>query len=191
MIYFGDLEDPACVVGIMQPKIILNRRVIAELTEAELAAVLSHEIIHIKRRHMILGRIYDCVCILNWFNPFVWLAKKEFDVFCENDCDRNTLALLKGKTGPREYALTMLKLLELSTAGISVSGSCLSASGFLLTKRRMVLVMNRRMKVYGILSKIAILIAFIGVIWFSVRISRGYFYPYPAYSKVTEYSLVE
>ena len=120
-VYFGGLDDPACVIGVVH-----------------LTAVLEHEIMHIKRGHMVLGRINDVICILNWFNPIAWAAKREFDVLCEIDCDRSALSVLRGKIDHKEYALTMLRLLELSAVGVSVSGVSMSVSGFLLTKRRMV-----------------------------------------------------
>lgn len=187
-VYFGGLDDPACVIGVVHPKIILNKKVAARLSEVQLTAVLEHEIMHIKRGHMVLGRINDVICILNWFNPIAWAAKREFDVLCEIDCDRSALSVLRGKIDHKEYALTMLRLLELSAVGVSVSGVSLSVSGFLLTKRRMVLVMNNRSALYRIFSTLILLTAVILVICFSVKVSRGYFYPYPAYSKGTEYS---
>lgn len=188
-VLFCALENPACVTGVLRPRILLNRDIAARLTEGQLTAVLEHEVMHIKRGHMLLGRIYDCVCILNWMNPFVWVAKKEFDILCENDCDRNSLAALRGKMEPREYAMTMARLLELSAAGVSSSGSSLSASGYLTTKRRMILILKRQSEIYRVLSAVVLLLALLLAICFSVSISRGYFYPYPAYSRGVEKSL--
>lgn len=68
-VYFGTLDDPACVTGVFRPIIILNRDIISQLTDEELMIVLCHEAAHIRRGHIIWGRIYDYICILNWLNP--------------------------------------------------------------------------------------------------------------------------
>lgn len=187
-IYFGVLDDPACVVGTLRPKILLNREVAVGLTDTQLTAVLGHEIMHIKRGHMVLGKIFACICVLNWPNPFVWMAKKEFDVLCEIDCDKHTLKALRVSIDHKVYAQTMLRLLEQAAAGVSVSGSRLSVSGFLAAKRRVALIMNRQSARSGIFSKAILAVAVIMVIYLSAVMSRGHFYPYPAYYRGIEYS---
>lgn len=188
MIYFGTLDDPACVIGVLRPAIILNEKVIIGLTETQLMAVLGHEVMHMKRRHMVLDKIYDCICVLNWFNPLVWVAKKEFDALCETDCDKNTLVALRDKISDKDYALTMLCLLELQATGGSIIGNSLGVTGFLLSRRRIVLVMGRQSKLWSIISKIALIMVVIAIICFSIMVSRGHFYPYPAYNVGIEYS---
>ena len=76
-IYFGTLEDPACVMGVLCPKIILNRRVAAKLTRAQLAVVLGHEVMHIRRAHMVGGR-----------QQRGWQCFKRFGVFAEQKAHR-------------------------------------------------------------------------------------------------------
>lgn len=188
IVCFGTLDDPACVMGVLHPAIILNEDVITRLTETQLMTVLLHEVTHIQRRHMIFSILYDCVCLLNWFNPFVWIGRKGFDVLCETDCDRKTVAALKDKISPKEYALTMLHLLELSAAQASISKNSFSALGFLLTKQRITLVLDRQSRLGSVLSAIVLILAATAVICFSIVISRGYFYPYPAYHTGIEYS---
>ncbi len=187
-ICFGGLHDPACVVGCLRPRIILNRKVVEGLTQAQLTAVLAHEVTHIKRGHMIWGRIFAGICVLNWFNPFVWMAKREFDVLCETDCDKFALRALREKIDRKTYALTMLGLLEQSAAAVSVSGNRLSASGFLEVKRRVALLRNRQSPMADVLTGVILAAAVIAVFCLSATASRGHFYPYPAYQTGVEYS---
>ena len=186
---FGTLDDPACVLGVLRPVIILNETIIKQLTDAELAAVLCHEITHMKRGHLFLGRAYDYICILNWFNPFVWIAKEDFAVCCELDCDRSALVFLRNETTNVSYASAMLHLLELSTlrTGNTVEG--MSALGFLLAKKRITMIMNKPTKVKRTVITVVLAVLLAGVILFSVMLSRVHFYPYPAYDKGVEYSL--
>lgn len=187
-VYFGTLDDPACVVGALYPAIILNESIMKQLTDAELMTVLSHEATHIKRGHLILGRVYDYICILHWFNPFAWIAKKDFDVHCEIDCDQNALAALENKITDAGYANAMLHLYGLSAISSSSTGGGMSALGFLVAKRRIELVMSRPSKAKRIVVAAILAVMLAMVITFSMSISRGYYYPYPAYGTGLEYS---
>lgn len=186
-VYFGTLDDPACVAWVLRPAILLREEAVAGLTEAQLTAVLAHEVMHIRRGHMLLGKIWGCVCILNWFNPLAWVARREFDVLCETDCDKNALAILEGRVGGREYALAMLRLLELSAGRVKTGGKGLGALSFLLAKRRIALVMKGQSRLGGFAAAVVLIVAAAAVIGFSVAASRGYFYPYPAYDRGVEY----
>lgn len=187
LICFGTLDDPACVAGVLHPAIILNETIIKKLTDTELTTVVCHEVTHIKRGHIILGRIYDYICILNWFNILAWIAKNDFAVHCEVDCDRNTLASLKKETTVIGYASAMLRLLELTTIHVGNKGHGLSALGFLLAKRRIELIMNRPTKVKNLVMTTVLTLLLATVILFSLILSRGHFYPYPAYGTEPEY----
>lgn len=177
-----------CVVGILHPTVILNEIVTKQLTDTELMAVLCHEIIHIKRGHIALARIYDYICILNWLNPFVWIAKKEFAVHCETDCDRRVLSCLEHKLTDRDYAGVMVHLLGLCAVqnGNKICG--ISSLGFLVAKRRVELIMRRPSKGRRIIVNLVLALLLAIVVLFSMSISRGHFYPYPAYNTLPEYS---
>ena len=190
LIYFGTLDDPACVAGVLHPAIILNETIIKQLTDMELTTVICHEVTHIKRRHILWGRIYDYICILNWFNPLVWIAKKDFAVHCEVDCDRNALVSLEKEITDTEYANAMIRLLELTTIHAGNEGHGLSALGFFLTKRRIELIMRKPTKTRKVIITVVLVVLLATVILFSMMLSRGHFYPYPAYDTETEYSHV-
>lgn len=186
---FGTLDEPACVLGVLRPVIILNKTMIRQLTDTELAAVLCHEMTHIKRGHLLFGRVYDFICILNWFNPLIWIAKEDFAVYCELDCDRSALLSLQNEVTNTDYAGAMLHLLELSTICVGNRAEGMGALGFLLAKKRIALIMNKPAKTGKIAITVALAVLLAIVILFSMVLSRGYFYPYPAYDKGVEYSL--
>ena len=102
-LYWGTLDNPICVTNAICPAIIMSKTVIEKLTDIELSAVFIHELTHIKRKHILLERIYDYVCILNWLNPFAWIAKGDFSLHCETDCDCNALKFSQGKVTETEY----------------------------------------------------------------------------------------
>ena len=186
-IYFGTLADPACAAGVLHPAVILNEAAMGQLTDMELTAVLSHEVMHLKRKHIIWGRVYDYICILNWMNPLAWIAKKEFDVECEIDCDARALACLEGRLTRADYANTMLRLLRLSAEQADSQAEGLHALGFLLAKRRIELMIHKPAKVRKMMIVFVLAILLALTILFSLSLSRGHFFPYPAYQGAPEY----
>ena len=51
-LYCGTLDNPICVTGVICPVIIMNERIIEQLTDNELSAVFFHELTHVKRKTM-------------------------------------------------------------------------------------------------------------------------------------------
>lgn len=187
-LYFGTLADPACVAGALRPAVILNEGVSMQLTDAELTAVLSHEMMHIRRRHLLLGRAFDCACALHWFNPLVWIARRRFALHCETDCDQHTLTRLRGQLSAAAYAGAMLRLLELSAPRSGKPAHGMRALGFLAAKRRIRLILHRPARAGRIAAAIALTLALAASILLSMGMSRGHFYPYPAYDAPPEHS---
>lgn len=187
ILYCGTLDNPICVTGIIRPVIILNEVSVGQLTDRELSAVFFHELTHVKRKHVLLERIYDYACILNWMNPFSWIARRNFSLHCETDCDSHTMKMLRGKVTETEYASAILRLLEYSTVRAAKPGNGIGALDFLLTKRRIRKITARTSKIKDRLTAflLAVLLALMFVL--SMRFSREFFYPYPAYDTGIEY----
>lgn len=187
-LYCGTLDNPICVTGVICPVIIMNETIIERLTDNELLAVFSHELTHVRRKHALLERIYDYVCILNWMNPFSWIAKGNFSLHCETDCDSHTMKILRGKVTETEYASAIIRLLEYSTVRAAKSGNGIGALDFLLTKRRIKRITARTSKIKDRLTAFMLAVFLALLLILSMRFSREHFYPYPAYNAGIEYS---
>ena len=188
VLYCGTLDNPICVTGVICPVIIMNETIIEQLTDNELSAVFFHELTHVKRKHVLLERIYDYVCILNWMNPFSWIAKGNFSLHCETDCDFHTLKMLRGKVAEAEYASAIIRLLEYSTVRAAKPGNGIGALDFLLTKRRIKRITARTSKIKDRLTALMLAVLLALMLVLSIRFSRESFYPYPAYDTGIEYS---
>lgn len=188
ILYCGTLDNPICVTGVICPVIIMNETIIEQLTDNELSAVFSHELTHVKRKHVLLKRIYDYVCILNWMNPFSWIAKGSFSLHCEIDCDSYTIKMLKGKVTETEYASAIIRLLEYSTVWAAKPGNGIGALDFLLTKRRIKRITTRTSKIKDRMTAFMLVVFLAFMLVLSMQFSRGHFYPYPAYDTGIEYS---
>ena len=187
-LYYGTLENPVCVTGAIRPAILMDRAIVERLTDAELSAVFFHELTHIKRGHLLLRRIYDCVCALHWFNPFVWIARGDFSAHCETDCDCHALKYARGKLTSAAYALAILRLLELSTIRATQPGRGAGALAFLLAKRRLQRITTKPSKIRERMLCAVLAVSLALTVALSLRFSQEHFYPYPAYSVGTEYS---
>lgn len=122
----AEIYSPALTVG-PKPMILLPANITDTLTDAQLACALRHELTHYRRRDhllMLLLRLLTCVY---WFNPIVWLMKRELMKDMEKACDSAVTARLNG-TERREYAMTLLALFSQPCRANSVLGMALSSA---------------------------------------------------------------
>ena len=187
-LYCGTLDNPICVTGVICPVIIMNERIIEQLTDNELSAVFFHELTHVKRKHALLERLYAYVCILNWMNPLSWIAKRNFSLHCETDCDFHTIKILRGKVTETEYASAIIRLLEYSTVQAAKPGNGIGALDFLLTKGRIKRITAKTSKIKDRMTAFLLAVILLLMLILSMRFSRELFYPYPAYDNGIEYS---
>ena len=87
--------------GLRQPVILLPESAWTWRRELR-AAVLAHELIHVRRRDALRQLVRRGVCALYWFHPLVWAAERFADLASEKACDEEVLALLGAR--PSEYA---------------------------------------------------------------------------------------
>lgn len=106
--------------------ILLPRDLLPKLTKDERTTVIGHELGHLKRHDHLL-RVFELIVVsMNWWNPFVWYARRRLHLACESCCDiavvRTFPALLD------EYGHALLKVTDFisearsSTLPIGTSG---------------------------------------------------------------------
>ena len=120
------IYSPALTVSL-KPMILLPANIADTLTDAQLACALRHELTHYRRRDhllMLLLRLLTCVY---WFNPIVWLMKRELMKDMETACDSAVTARLNGAER-REYAMTLLALFSQPCRANSALGMALSSA---------------------------------------------------------------
>lgn len=61
------------------------------LTNASEQIVIEHELAHLQLGHQAEGLMMEALCRLLWFNPFIWLARKELRDVQEFEADRQVL----------------------------------------------------------------------------------------------------
>ena len=113
-IYINNNLKTPLTFGILKPKIILQDHILAD--EKLLDHVLIHELIHIKKFHILLNHLVNILACLYWFNPLLWLSLKYLDQDIEINCDKLVVENLGDTVKNRkEYCMSMLKLLEIGS----------------------------------------------------------------------------
>lgn len=110
-IYINNNLKTPLTFGILKPKIILQDHILAD--EKLLDHVLIHELMHIKKFHILLNHLVNIVACLYWYNPILWLSLKYIDQDIEINCDKLVVENLGDTRKNRKtYCSSMLKLVE-------------------------------------------------------------------------------
>lgn len=116
------------VFGIWKPVLLLPAGITDHLTAAQLAAIVRHELCHVRRRDNLTAAIHMAVEVLFWFYPLVWWIRKGLIEERERACDEEVLRL----TDPQVYAEGILNVCKF----YAVSPACASGvTGSDLKKR--------------------------------------------------------
>jgi TonB family protein len=129
------ISEPG-VWGIINPIIVLPETMADHLSEAELDAVIMHEMIHIARWDNLTSNVQMFLCCLFWFHPLIWFIDKKLLAEREIACDEKVVEL-GGAHGI--YAASLLKVLKFCL-GLRVAG--VSAAGGSNLKRRIEKIMS-------------------------------------------------
>ena len=80
------------VVGLRRPVILLPAGIDAYLTADQFAAVVAHEVCHVRRRDNLTAAIHMAVEALFWFHPMVWWIGARLMATREQACDEHVVA---------------------------------------------------------------------------------------------------
>ena len=89
------------MTGGLWRQVILLPESAASWNQERRAVVLSHELIHVRRRDTLRHLIGRAVLALYWFHPLMWIASRLATLASEKACDEEVLSL---GTRPSEYA---------------------------------------------------------------------------------------
>jgi beta-lactamase regulating signal transducer with metallopeptidase domain len=100
------------VFGIFRPVLLMPADKLQNLTTQDAEHIFLHELAHIKRGDLFVHAVYMILQIAYWFNPLLWLIRKNLQNLRELCCDATVARLLKEKTiGYRQTLLETAKQL--------------------------------------------------------------------------------
>jgi bla regulator protein blaR1 len=79
------------VVGLRRPMILLPQGIDSYLTADQLAAVMAHEVCHVRRRDNLTAAMHMLVEAAFWFHPLVWLIGARLVATREQACDEHVI----------------------------------------------------------------------------------------------------
>ncbi len=94
----------------MFPRVILPSELFARLGSEAQAAILAHELCHIRRGDYLVRFLEIAATTIFWWHPGVWCARWQLRELEEQCCDGRVLALLEHQ--PRTYAAALVDTLE-------------------------------------------------------------------------------
>lgn len=91
----------------------------------ELSLVLHHELVHVKRKDLWYKWLYQIILCVHWFNPVLYLVRRQIDIDCELSCDEAVLGELT-QEGRSAYGNMLITAAQRSTgAGRSMPATTL------------------------------------------------------------------
>lgn len=133
----GTLEPGVC--GVIHPVLLWPAGISDHLADAHLAAILAHEVCHVRRRDNLAALLHMFVEAVFWFHPLVWWLGARLVEERERACDE---AVLRLGSAPGDYAESILKACQFSVESPLACVAGVSGSNL---KRRIVRIMNRQL----------------------------------------------
>jgi uncharacterized protein (TIGR03435 family) len=97
------------VFGIWRPVLLWPSSISARLTDAQIEAILAHELAHVMRRDNLAAALHMAVQSLFWFHPAVWWFGARLVDERERACDAD---VIRRGSVPQVYAESILKTCE-------------------------------------------------------------------------------
>ena len=114
-LYFTDSASSPMLFGFTKPMILLPSLC---RYDVELRGILSHELVHYRRKDLWIKLACVCAVSLNWFNPLVYIAAVKASREMELSCDETVLKKYD-KDARISYSRSMLRVVEQCCSGHS------------------------------------------------------------------------
>jgi len=159
-LYRSSIAATPMLIGIFKPEVILPDR---EYTFDELQSVLQHEIVHLRRRDVVIKWLSVIACALHWFNPIVWLSRREIDRTCELSCDEAVIRDLC-IDGKQNYGDTLISVAaDTITSRVVLSTTMCEEKEELKERLSSIMKYQQRTWITSCISTVAIIVAICSV----------------------------
>lgn len=153
--------------GVLRNTIVLPSDI---PSERDMRFIIKHEMLHCKKKDILLKLLFLFVNIIHWFNPLVWLLRKAVEQDIEISCDEAVI-LGRNRADREEYGDIIMSWVEKGNYNWSpVSTGYVQGVKFI--KRRFDSIINDKKKKRGILV-IGITCAFILLMGSVLHVQSG------------------
>lgn len=166
-VYESKQVQSPLITGILRPKLIIPAYEDGwDMNELEL--ITAHELCHYRKKDLWLKMLMLAVTCFNWFNPAVYMMKKQFYYDMELVCDESVMRG-RSKEEKETYAKILMSYAVKNRRNYTFMSGL--AAGNKLTKNRIYHIWEDGKKKKGVVVFAVILVGFLGV---SVFVSCGY-----------------
>lgn len=141
------------VMGLFKPQLFLPWK---DYSEKNLELILTHELTHYKRKDIYYKLLLLIVNAVHWFNPLIYLMKKEANKNLELYCD-DTVIKDKDKSFKELYSEIILDTMYDNVKGSFMLTTHFSG-GVNSMKKRFLNIFSKNKKHTGLISLVAILL---------------------------------
>jgi beta-lactamase regulating signal transducer with metallopeptidase domain len=152
-LYRNPLAPTPMLIGLFRPAIILPDR---DFTDEQLKSILLHELTHLRRSDVLVKWLAAFACAVHWFNPLVWLLRREIDRACELACDEAVVRKLDPSDRQR-YGDTLLRVAAEAKAPRAVLSTTLCEEKKALAERLVAIARHKRITGVAIALSVALL----------------------------------
>lgn len=104
LVYHSRFVPTPMLVGLFRPIVYLPDE---DYTETQLKNILLHELTHLRRGDIYIKWLATFAVHLHWFNPLVYLARKQLNRTCELACDEAVIKRLSSQN-KQDYGNTLI-----------------------------------------------------------------------------------
>ncbi len=106
--------DVPCCMGIWKKRILIPDK---EYSRKELRYIILHEYTHLCNGDILTIQLINLLCIVFWWNPFLYLLKKDLNQSMEIRCDQTVVHTI-GRLKRRDYLEVIFDAYKESTDGV-------------------------------------------------------------------------
>lgn len=112
-LYESTIIDIPMLIGFWQPRIYLPHALLSQMNgrENDICLILHHELVHYKRKDIWYKWLFQAALCVHWFNPFLYVFRRKFNIDCELACDETVLKLLS-EEGRLAYGNVLLDVAQ-------------------------------------------------------------------------------
>lgn len=128
------------ITGLINPVILLPE---TNYTPTQLYYIFRHELLHYKRKDLLYKWLVEASVCIHWFNPLIYVLRRECDHLCELSCDEAVIAKLTEKE-KIAYGDTLISFIRNSSTSPKAPAATLLCENASILKERLVSIMETK-----------------------------------------------
>ncbi|SHI27133.1 M56 family metallopeptidase [Desulfosporosinus lacus] len=132
------------LLGFIHPRLLLPIGIEQTFSLEQISHILLHELLHFKRKDIMINWLTQVLVIIHWFNPLIWYAFYRMREDQEISCDALAMERINTKQ-TNDYAYTLLKLVETYSNTPRLMGLASLSGSKSQIKRRITMLKEFRM----------------------------------------------